>query len=146
MKELKVQKLYPHAKLPQRATSTSAGADLCACLGEPLVLPAKGRATVSTGVAVEIAPGWAGFVFGRSGLGIRHGIVPANAVGVIDADYRGEILVGLVNHGEEDYTIQPGERIAQLVLLPVALAEIVEVQSLTETRRGTGGFGSTGKA
>ncbi len=145
MNELKVKKLQPYAKLPQRATPTSAGADLCACLTEPLLLPAKGRVTVPTGVAVEIQPGWAGFVFGRSGHGIRHGIVPANAVGVIDADYRGEIMVGLVNHGDEDYTIQPGERIAQLVLLPVALAEIVEVESLSDTQRGANGFGSTGK-
>jgi len=145
MNELKVKKLQPHAKLPQRATPTSAGADLCACLTEPLLLPAKGRVTVPTGVAVEIAPGWAGFVFGRSGHGIRHGIVPANAVGVIDADYRGEIMVGLVNQGDQDYTIQPGERIAQLVLLPVALAEIVEVESLSDTQRGANGFGSTGK-
>jgi len=100
---------------------------------------------VPTGIAVEIAPGWAGFVFGRIGLGIRYGVSPANAVGVIDSDYRGEVKVGLVNHGLADYTIQPGERIAQLVLLPVALAEIVEVGALSDTSRGEGGFGSTGK-
>lgn len=144
MKKLKVQRLNPHAQLPKRATPASAGADLCACLEQPLTLSAGGQAVIPTGIAAEIAPGWAGFIFGRSGLGIKHGIVPANAVGVIDADYRGEILVGLINHGKEDYTIQPGERIAQLVLLPVALAGIVEVRSLSETPRGAGGLGSTG--
>lgn len=146
MNTLKVQIVREGAVPPRRATPHSAGADLCACLEQPLLLPAGGRVTVPTGVAVEIEPGWAGFVFGRSGLGIKHGIAPSNAVGVIDADYRGEVLVGLTNHGEGDYLIQPGERIAQLVLLPVALAEIVEAQTLTDTGRGAGGLGSTGRA
>ena len=145
MTTLKAKKLYPQAILPSRATPHSAGADLHACLEAPMVLPHGCIKVVPTGVAVEIAPGWAGFVFGRSGLGIRHGICPANAVGVIDSDYRGEVKVGLINHGETDYTIQPGERIAQLVLLSVALAEVVEAKSLSDTSRGEGGFGSTGR-
>ena len=145
MQTLKVKKLNPLATLPSRATPLSAGADLHACLKEPLVLPCGGIAIIETGISVEIAPGWAGFVFGRSGLGVRHGVSPANAVGVIDSDYRGEVKVGLINRGQADYIIQPGERIAQLVLLPVALAEIVETSTLSDTARGEGGFGSTGK-
>ncbi|MCL2857861.1 MAG: dUTP diphosphatase [Oscillospiraceae bacterium] len=145
MQTLKIKKLCPSATLPSRATPQSAGADLHACIEAPLILPRGGIAIIPTGIAMEIAPGLAGFVFGRSGLGVRHGICPANAVGVIDCDYRGEVKVGLINHGKADYTIQPGERIAQLVLLPVALAEIVEADSLSDTSRGTGGFGSTGK-
>jgi len=145
MNTLKVKKLHPKAVLPRRATPGSAGADLCACLEQPLLLPAGEMRLIPTGVAVEIAPGWAGFVFGRSGLGIKHGIAPSNAVGVIDADYRGEIKVGLINHGKQDYVIQPEERIAQLILLPVSLAEIVEARELSGTVRGDGGFGSTGQ-
>ena len=145
MQTIKVKKLCPQAILPSRATSDSAGADLCANIDAPLILPRGGIVAVPTGIAMEIEPGWAGFVFGRSGLGIRHGVCPANAVGVIDCDYRGEVKVGLINHGESDYTIQPGERIAQLVLLPAALAEVVEVETLSQTVRGEGGFGSTGK-
>jgi len=142
---LKVKKLSARAILPRRATEQSAGADLAACLEEPFLLPAGGLAGIPTGIAVEIAPGWAGFVFGRSGLGTKHGITLSNSVGVIDADYRGELHIGLCNHGSEGYLIQPGERIAQLVLLPVGMAEIVEVESLSDTGRGTGGFGSTGR-
>jgi len=145
MNILKVKKLHEHAILPLRATKDSAGADLFACLDSPLLFPAGEMRVIPTGVAVEIEPGWAGFVFGRSGLGVKHGISPSNAVGVIDADYRGELRVGLINHGREDYTIQPGERIAQLILMPVALAEIVQAQELSDTERGAGGFGSTGK-
>ncbi|MPN20768.1 Deoxyuridine 5'-triphosphate nucleotidohydrolase [bioreactor metagenome] len=105
--------------------------------GETAVLP--------TGLAVALPEGSVGLVFGRSGLGIRHGIVPANAVGVIDADYRGEILVGLTNHSAEPYIIVPGDRIAQLVVVPVLTPPIEEVENLSETVRGEGGFGSTGK-
>jgi len=145
MNILKIKKLRPLATLPSRGTPRSAGADLHACLDAPLVLPRGCIEVVPTGIAVEIETGWAGFVFGRSGLGARHGICPANAVGVIDSDYRGELKVALVNHGGADYTIQPGERIAQLVLLPVGLAEIVQADALSDTSRGEGGFGSTGK-
>jgi len=145
MQILKVKKLDPQAILPSRATPQSAGGDLHANIEAPLVLSRGCIEIVPTGIAVEIEPGWAGFIFGRSGLGIRHGICPANAVGVIDCDYRGEVKVGLINHGDVDYTIHPGERIAQLVILPVALAEVTEVDALSDTSRGAGGFGSTGK-
>jgi len=149
MKELRIKRMRPGAALPLRGTSRSAGCDLCACIDEPLLLPAGGRVSVPTGIAVEpvCAPEEhvGGFVFGRSGLGIRHGIVPSNAVGVIDEDYRGEILVGLSNLSDTDYRIQPGERIAQLVFLPVLLPEIVECEALSDTPRGEGGFGSTGR-
>lgn len=145
MKTMRVKKLSPDARMPVRATDASAGCDLCACIGEPMLVPAGGRVLVPTGIAVEIEEGYAGFVFGRSGLGTKHGLVPSNAVGVIDSDYRGEIIVGLSNHSDEDYFIQPSERIAQLVLQAVALPEIVEAAELSVTVRGEGGFGSTGK-
>lgn len=146
MNELLVKKLRPGATLPARATSGSAGYDLSACIEEPLVVPARGRGVIPTGIAIAIGrPGIAGFVFGRSGLGVRSGICPANAVGVIDSDYRGEICVGLANHSDADYTVQPGERIAQLVLLPVHLPELAETDVLPETGRGSAGFGSTGR-
>lgn len=142
---LKVKKLSPNAKLPTRATENSAGYDLYACIDEPLLVPARGRVSAPIGIAVEIETGFAGFVYGRSGLGIKHGIVPSNAVGVIDSDYRGEIMVGLSNHSDEDYYIQPFERVAQLVIQPVLAPEIVECNELSDTARGSGGFGSTGK-
>jgi dUTP pyrophosphatase len=111
-----------------------------------MAIPQGGRVMVPTGIAIEIGrPDVAGFVFGRSGLGLRHGIVPANAVGVIDADYRGEIIVALTNHSTKTYWVQPGERIAQLVLLPVFTPPVEECDTLTETDRGTGGFGSSGR-
>lgn len=145
MKTLKVKKLSPNAKLPTRATKHSAGLDLYACIDSPIMIAAHHRISVPTGIAIEIEPGYAGFVFGRSGLGIRHGLVPSNAVGVIDSDYRGEIIVGLSNHSDMDYFIQPYERIAQLILQPVALPEISESGELSDTGRADGGFGSTGK-
>ena len=146
MKELLVQKLRPDAKLPRRATAQSAGYDLCSCIDGPLPLPARGRVVVPTGIAIAIQDsGVAGFVFGRSGLGIKEGICPSNAVGVIDADYRGEIMVGLSNHSDRDYIIQPGDRIAQLVLLPVETPSLVEPQTLPGTDPGALGFGSTGR-
>lgn len=146
MNQLKVKKLRPEARLPARATDWSAGYDLCACLEAPLTLRARQRALIPTGIAVGIEePGVAAFLFGRSGLGVRQGICPSNAVGVVDADYRGEVMVGLTNHSDEDYVVQPGERIAQMVLLPVRTPEVREVPELTETDRGAGGFGSTGR-
>lgn len=146
MNILNVKRVRPGARLPDRATAGAAGYDLSACIDEPVTLPAQGRATIPTGIAIAIQdPAVAAFVFGRSGLGIRHGIVPSNAVGVIDSDYRGELMVGLTNHSDEDYTIQPGERIAQMVLMPVLTPRVTEVGVLPETERGTGGFGSTGR-
>lgn len=145
MTTLKIKKVRPAAVLPQRATAGSAGIDLCACLEAPLVLPPRGHALVPTGIAIGLPENTAGFVFARSGLGIKHGIALSNGVGVIDRDYTGEVCVGLLNQFEEAYEIQPGERIAQLVVLPVLCPPIEEVDALAETSRGSGGFGSTGK-
>lgn len=119
--------------------------DLCACIDAPLLLPARGHAVVPTGIAIELPEGTAGFVFARSGLGIKHGIALANGVGVIDSDYTGEVCVGLINQFDEPYQIQPGERIAQLAVLPILCPVIEAVDTLTQTQRGAGGFGSTGR-
>lgn len=146
MQTLLIRKLHPDAVIPVRATSGSAGYDLCARIDKPVTVPARGMTAIPTGIAVAIEqPGVAGFVFGRSGLGFHHGICPSNAVGVIDSDYRGEICVGLTNHSDADYTIQPGERIAQLVLMPIFTPTPAETDTLPETARGVGGFGSTGR-
>ncbi len=142
---LKIKKMREGAKLPKRATSGSAGYDLSACIEQPLTIEAGKRALIPTGIAVALPEDTVGLVFGRSGLGIKHGLVPSNAVGVIDSDYRGEISVGLSNHSESGYTIEPGDRIAQLVIVPVITPEIEESEELSETERSVGGFGSTGK-
>ena len=120
--------------------------DLHACIDESVTIPSGQRRTIPTGIAIALPdPGYVALVFARSGLGIKHGIAPANCVGVIDSDYRGEIMVGLQNSGSEEYTIHPGDRIAQLAIMPVIQAEIQLTDNLDETVRGTGGFGSTGK-
>ena len=142
---LRVKKLRPAALIPARSTGGSAGYDLTACLESPLLLPARERVPVPTGLAIEIPAGTVALVFGRSGLGIRHGVAPSNAVGVIDSDYRGEIVVGLSNSSDTDYTILPGERIAQLVLTPILTPAVEECETLSETARGAAGFGSTGR-
>ncbi len=144
--EIKFKKLRENAKIPQRATQGSAGLDLCACIDEPVTLEKGGHALIPTGLAIALEDaGYAAMIFARSGLAIKHGIAPANCVGVVDSDYRGEICVGLINQYEESYTIEPGERIAQLVVMPVCTAPAVEVTEFDETQRGAGGFGSTGK-
>ena len=146
MQTLKIKKLREDAVIPQRATSGSAGMDLRALLEEPLTLEPGGRASVPTGIAIGLpSPETVGLVFARSGLAIKHGLALSNGVGVIDSDYTGEIRVGLVNLSDTAYTIQPDERIAQLVVMPVCLPDILEVEELDQTERGAGGFGSTGK-
>lgn len=142
---LQIKRVRSEAILPERATQGSAGLDLRACTNDETCIMPGDTALLPTGLAVALPEGSVGLVFGRSGLGIRHGIVPANAVGVIDADYRGEILVGLANHSAEPYIIVPGDRIAQLVIVPVLTPPIEEVINLSDTARGEGGFGSTGK-
>lgn len=143
----KVRRLRESAKLPFRATEGSAGMDLYACIDSPVTLGAGEKAVIPTGIAVELPSAeLAAFVFARSGLAIKHGIGLLNGVGVIDSDYRGEICVGVINQLAEPYTIAPDERIAQLVIMPVSLINPVEAQSLDDTARGDGGFGSTGKA
>ncbi len=146
MDSLKIMKISENAKIPVRATGGSAGLDLCACISEPLTVGGRGHAFVPTGLAIAL-PGneYAAFIFARSGLAIKHGLGLLNGVGVVDSDYRGEIRVGLVNQFDESYTIEPGERIAQMVILPVSMMPVEEASSLDDTSRGAGGFGSTGR-
>lgn len=144
--QLKITRVSPTALLPTRATPGSAGYDLYADLSAPLTLKAGERALIPTGVAIALqSPEYGAFVYARSGLASRHGVTLSNCVGVVDSDYRGEIKVPMANLSAEDYTIQPGERIAQLVLHPVIPYELEEVSELDETLRGVGGFGSTGR-
>ena len=132
-------------KLPFYATEGSAGMDLIACVEEDIVLPPLGRALVPTGIAIELpGPEYGAFVFARSGLAIKKGITLANCVGVIDSDYTGEIKVGLINMSNEEFVVTNGERIAQLVIMPVNQAKLTVVDELDKTERGAGGFGSTG--
>ena len=148
--ELKIKAVSPKIgsdiPLPFYATPGSAAMDLHACMEEAVVIPTGGRKVIPTGIAIALpSPDYVALVFARSGLGIKHGIAPANCVGVIDSDYRGEILVGLQNSGDADYVIQPADRIAQLMVTPVVQADVELVDELDETERGAGGFGSTGK-
>ena len=148
--ELKVKAVSPKIgtdiPLPYYATPGSAAMDLHACLDEAVTIPARGRTVVPTGIAIALpSPDYVALVFARSGLGIKHGVAPSNCVGVIDSDYRGEVMVGLQNSGDTDYTIQPGDRIAQLMVVPVGQAAVHELEELPPTDRGAGGFGSTGK-
>ena len=138
-------KLDKNAKVPARATAGSAGYDLCACIDGVMALPARGRALIPTGIAAALPDGHVGLVFGRSGLGIKHGVTMANGVGVIDSDYRGQIHVALVNHSDISYNVEDGDRIAQLLIMPVASVTFAQADSLDCTERGESGFGSTGK-
>ena len=146
METLKIKKLRENAQIPFRATEGSAGKDLYACIDEPITLAGGEKAVIPTGIAIALpSPELGAFVFARSGLAIKHGIGLLNSVGVIDSDYRGEICVGVINQLSEPYTITPGERIAQLVIMPVSLIPVQVCEELDETERGAGGFGSTGK-
>lgn len=147
---LKVKALSPkigkEIPAPFYATPGSAAMDLHACIDEAVVIPAGGRKVIPTGIAIALpSADYVALVFARSGLGIKHGVAPANCVGVIDSDYRSEIMVGLQNSGESDYTVQPSDRIAQLMITPVVQATLEMVDELDDTTRGAGGFGSTGK-
>lgn len=144
MQEVKVKKLYPHAKLPVYGTEFSAGADLFACLDAGVtILPGETK-LISLGISLEIPEGYAGLVYARSGLATKRDLAPANKVGVIDSDYRGEFFVPLHNHGRLPQTVENGERVAQLIITPYLTAKFIEADTLSETVRGTGGFGSTG--
>lgn len=140
-----IQALRPDAVIPRYMTELAAGLDLYAALDEPVVLAPGARAAIGTGLALAIPAGFEGQVRPRSGLAREHGITVANAPGTIDADYRGHVLVLLVNLGDAPVTINSGHRIAQLVIAPVARAELVVVEALPDTARGRGGFGSTGR-
>lgn len=142
--DIPVKKLHPAARLPVYATAEAAGADLCACLEAPVSIAPGETVMIPTGLAVEIPAGYVGLVFGRSGLALKRDLAPANKVGVIDSDYRGELRVPMVNLSDAPYTVQPGERVAQLCIAPVWQAAFVPVETLTDTARGAGGFGSTG--
>ena len=145
MEAIRVKKLREGALLPTYGTAQAAGADLYACLEAPLTIAPGETAWVPTGLALEVPEGCAGLVYARSGLATKRGLAPANKVGVIDSDYRGEVTVVLYNHGSEVQTISSGERIAQLIITPVLTPAYTETDWLSETLRGTGGFGSTGK-
>ena len=151
---VKFKKLSNTAKIPQYMSEFAAGMDICADINEPVIVNPGEVVNIGTGLAMEMERqfgddtnhNFAAFIFGRSGLGIKHGIHPANAVGVIDSDYRGEIRVGLCNVSKIPYMIQPGERIAQIVIMPVLHRPVIEeTDELSSTSRSDGGFGSTGK-
>ncbi len=145
-KTVRFLRLDPRAVAPAYATPGAAAADLCAVLDAPLTLETGQRAMIPTGLAIELpGPDCVALVYARSGLAVKHGLTLSNCVGVIDSDYRGEVKVGLINQSAESYTIQPGERIAQLCIAPVWQAAFVESAQLSDTARGAGGFGSTGK-
>lgn len=131
---------------PFYATAGSAAMDLCACVDAPVEVAPRALVSIPTGIAIALpSPEYVALVFARSGLGIKHGVTLSNGVGVIDSDYRGEIRVGLTNLSDAPYTVMPGDRIAQLAVVPVARAVLERVEELDETGRGQGGFGSTGR-
>lgn len=142
---MKFKKLRPDARTPVYGSVDAAGADLCACCSEQTVIQAGETVLIPTGIAVAIPKGYVGLVFARSSLGTRRGLAPANKVGVIDADYRGEIMVALHNHSAQTQVIEPYERVAQMAIVPFLQVSYEEAETLDETERGTGGFGSTGR-
>ena len=144
MNTIRVKKLHPAAKLPTYGSAEAAGADLYACLDETVtVLPGE-SVFVPTGIAMEVPVGCAGLIYARSGLACKRGLAPANKVGVVDSDYRGQIVVVLHNHGSQPQTIENGERIAQMIITPVWTPPYEEAEELSGSERGAGGFGSTG--
>lgn len=145
MSVVRVKKLKEHAKLPTYGSEYAAGADLYACLDNSVEIKPGDSVWIPTGIAVEVPVGCAGLIYARSSMGVKRGLAPANKVGVIDSDYRGEICVVLLNHSKQVQVVEPGERVAQFIITPVLTPEYHEVENLTETERGTGGFGSTGK-
>ena len=145
MEPIRVKKLHPLAKLPTYGSAEAAGADLYACLEDAFIVEPGQSVFVPTGIALEVPVGCAGLIYARSGLACKRGLAPANKVGVIDSDYRGQIVVVLHNHGKEPQTIENGERIAQLVITPVLTPAYEEAPELSESGRGAGGFGSTGR-
>ena len=145
MSTIRVKKLNENAILPTYGSAEAAGADLYACMEETVTVQPGEVAWISTGIALEVPKGCAGLIYARSSLGAKRGLAPANKVGVIDSDYRGEVKVVLLNHSNIPQSVAPGERIAQLVITPVLTPAYEEVEDLTDTTRGTGGFGSTGK-
>ncbi len=142
--KINVKKVRESAKLPTYGSQYAAGADLYACTEGEIEIAPHSTAMIPTGIALELPVGYAGFIYARSGLASKRGLAPANKVGVVDCDYRGEVIVALHNHGESAQKIAAGERIAQLVVAPYITADFEEVDELSSTERGAGGFGSTG--
>lgn len=142
--KINIKKLNKNAIIPNRGSEFSAGYDLYACLEEPINIKSNQTVKIPTGLAMEIPVGYAGMIFARSGLSTKKGLAPANKVGVCDSDYRGEYIVALHNHSNNDVVVSPGERIAQLVIIPFLSVDFVETDKLNDTVRGSGGFGSTG--
>ena len=145
MNTIRVKKLNPNAVLPTYGSAEAAGADLYACLEAPVIIQPGETAWIPTGLSLEVPKGCAGLIYARSSMGVKRGLAPANKVGVIDSDYRGEIRVVLLNHGKTPQTVENGERVAQFLITPVLTPAYEEVDELTDTERGVGGFGSTGK-
>ena len=143
--KIKVKKLSPDAVLPSYGSAFAAGADLRACTKEPITIEPHDTKMIGTGLAMEIPEGYMGLIFARSGIASKRGLAPANKVGVVDSDYRGEFMVALHNHSSEPQSVDAGERIAQLVIVPYMSAAFEEAEELSETVRANGGFGSTGK-
>lgn len=141
---VKIKKLSPNAQIPTKGSEYSAGYDLRACIDDVVTIDAHSTVKIGTGLAIEIPPGYFGAVFARSGLATKEGLRPANCVGVCDSDYRGEYIVALHNDGDDTKAIYPGDRIAQLVIMPYLSVYFHEVDELSDTHRGEGGFGSTG--
>ena len=145
MSTIRVKKLRENATLPTYGSQWAAGADLYACLEAPVTIEPHQTVMVPTGLALEVPVGCAGLIYARSSMGAKRGLAPANKVGVIDSDYRGEVMVALHNHGTVAQTVESGERVAQLLITPVLTPAYEEAAELTDTVRGVGGFGSTGK-
>ena len=139
-----IKKIKPNAAIPTYGSANAAGADLYACIDSTITIESGETVLVPTGLAMELPTGYAGLIYARSGLASKKGLAPANKVGVIDSDYRGEVLVALHNHSSQDASIEPGERIAQLVITPYIMGVFQEADELSDTERGAGGFGSTG--
>lgn len=145
MNTVRVKILRDGAKLPTYGSALAAGADLYACLDAAVTIAPGETAFISTGIALEVPVGCAGLIYARSGMACKRGLAPANKVGVVDSDYRGEIMVALHNHGSESQSVENGERVAQFVITPVLTPAYEAAEELTDTARNQGGFGSTGK-
>lgn len=145
MNPVRVKRVLEGAKLPTYGSAWAAGADLYACLEEAVTIQPGETVFIPTGIALEVPQGCAGLIYARSSMGAKRGLAPANKVGVIDSDYRGQVMVALHNHSALPQTVEPQERIAQLLITPVYTPGFVETEELSDTQRGAGGFGSTGK-
>ena len=145
MEAIRVKRIKDDAIMPTYGSAEAAGADLYACLSAPVTIQPGESVFIPTGLAMELPRGYAGLIYARSGLACKRGLAPANKVGVVDSDYRGEFMIVLQTHGDAAQTIEHGERIAQLVITPVFTPGFTEVEELSDTKRSGGGFGSTGK-